>query len=182
MRADHAEKGAENMARRTSKSRDDDVSHGERLSELELSLTILWNSIRRWLNQRSSFSKVSGLSDLDMFLLHLLVIRNKPTRGVDLAFALAIDDMHLVSYSLKKLTKLGLTSSAKNGKEVFYVSTRTGKEHYEQFLVDRRKFLEPAIKYIFDSNADFESLNGSLRALSAAYEQAARAAASTKGI
>lgn len=181
MRTYHAEKCAENMTTRTSKNRDNEVSYGEKLTELELTLTILWNSIRRWLNQRSSFSKVNGLSDLDMFLLHLLVIRNKPTRGVDLAFALAVDDMHLVSYSLKKLTKLGLTSSAKNGKEVFYESTRAGKEHHLQFLEDRRKFLEPAIKYIFDSNADFESLNSSLQALSAAYEQAARAAASTKG-
>jgi len=36
-------------------------------------------------------SQVSGLSDLDVFLLHLLVYRNKQLRGVDLAFALAIE-------------------------------------------------------------------------------------------
>ena len=82
------------------------------------------------MSQRSNSSVVSGLSDLDVFLLHLLVYRNKKLKGVDLAFALAIDDMHVVSYSLKKLTKLGVTSSERIGKEVFYEATTKGKAHY----------------------------------------------------
>ncbi len=163
------------------KKSDNAVSDGDRLSELELTLTVLWNSVRRWMSQRNNSSVVSGLSELDVFLLHLLVYRNKQLRGVDLAFALAIDDMHLVSYSLKKLTKLGVTSSDRIGKEVFYQATKTGKEHYLEFLADRRKYLEPAMRFISDSS-DFEVLNDSLRALSGAYEQAARSAASEKGI
>lgn len=157
------------------------MTDGDRLSELELTLTVLWNSVSRWMGQRNTSSVVTGLSDLDVFLLHLLVYRNKPMRGTDMAFALAIDDMHLVSYSLKKLTKLGVTSSERIGKEVFYQATRKGKEHYLEFLDDRRRYLEPAMKFISDSS-DFESLNTSLRALSGAYEQAARSAASEKGI
>lgn len=155
---------------------------GEQLSELELTLTVLWNSVSRWISQRSNGSGVTGLSDLDVFLLHLLVYRNKPLRGVDLAFALAIDDMHLVSYSLKKLTRLGVATSAKVGKEVFYESTDRGKEHYLDFLADRKKYLEPAMKFIAHSDPNFEVLNTSLRALSGVYEQAARSAASAKGL
>ena len=49
----------------------------EKLSELEISLTVLWNSVRRWLSKRSSSSAVNGLSDLDVFLLHMLVYRNQ---------------------------------------------------------------------------------------------------------
>jgi predicted MarR family transcription regulator len=153
----------------------------ERLSELELTLTVLWNSVRRWLSQRSNSAVVNGLSEIDVFLLHLLVYRSKQLRGVDLAFALAIDDMHVVSYSLKKLTRLGVASSKRIGKEVFYEATHKGKLHYLEFLDDRRKFLEPALKFMAGSS-DFESLNASLRALSGAYEQAARAAASAKGL
>jgi predicted MarR family transcription regulator len=166
------------MANRKS---DTAVTDGDRLSELELTLTVLWNSVRRWMSQRNNSSIVSGLSDLDVFLLHLLVYRNKQLRGVDLAFALAIDDMHLVSYSLKKLTKLGVTTSERIGKEVFYAATKQGKDHYLEFLDDRRRYLEPAMKFIAGSS-DFEALNASLRALSGAYEQAARSAASAKGI
>lgn len=154
-------------------------TEGEKLSELELTLTVLWNSVRRWLSQRSSSAAVNGLSDLDVFLLHLLVYRNKPLRGVDLAFALAIDDMHLVSYALKKLTKLGMTTSMKMGKEVFYQSSAKGREHYDDFLTDRKRYLEPAMKFI--SESELETLNAALRAMSAAYEQAARSAASAKG-
>src|SRR5213595_3868699 len=98
---------------------------GEELSQLEMSLTVLWNSARRWLSKRSS---VNGLSDLDVFLMHMLAYRNTALRASDLAFALAIDDMHLVSYSLKKLTKLGLITSTKSGKEVVYRATAAAAE------------------------------------------------------
>src|SRR5437762_13035356 len=112
----------------------------EDLSQLEMSLTVLWNSARRWLSKRSS---VNGLSDLDVFLMHMLAYRNTALRASDLAFALAIDDMHLVSYSLKKLTKLGLITSAKSGKEVVYRATSAAAEHRKAFLEDRARYVEP---------------------------------------
>ena len=155
-------------------------SDGEQLSELELTLTVLWNSVRRWLSQRSNSTTIKGLSDLDVFLLHLLVYRNKPMRATDLAFALAIEDIHLVTYSLKKTVKLGLAGGRKVGKEVFYSHTEKGREHYTQFLDDRAKYLEPAIKFVRDNGVGFKSLNEALRALSGVYEQAARAAASAR--
>lgn len=158
------------------------MAEDEQLSELELTLTVLWNSVRRWLSQQNNSSTINGLSDLDVFLLHLLVYRNRKLRGVDLAFALSIDDMHLVMYSLKKLTKLGLMSSSKVGKEVFYDSTRQGKEHYAEFLKARKRFLEPALKPGMETAVSFEQLNAALRSLSSMYEQAARAAASAKGM
>jgi|SRR5580692_2984259 predicted MarR family transcription regulator len=157
------------------------TTESEQLSELELTLTVLWNCVRRWLSQRSNSQTVNGLSDLDVFLMHLLVYRNKPLRGIDLAFALSIDDMHLVSYSLKKLARVGLISSRKIGKEVFYVATEKGQEHYFDFVNDRKKYLEPAMKFL-SKDFDLEALTGFLRTLSSVYEQAARSAASARGI
>ena len=157
------------------------TTESEQLSELELTLTVLWNCVRRWLSQRSNSQAVNGLSDLDVFLMHLLVYRNKPLRGIDLAFALSIDDMHLVSYSLKKLARVGLISSRKAGKEVFYVATEKGQEHYFDFVNDRKKYLEPAMKFL-SKDFDLEALTGFLRTLSSVYEQAARSAASARGI
>lgn len=152
------------------------------LSELELTLVVLWNSIRRWMSQRSNSIAVNGLSELDVFLLHLLVYRNRKLRGVDLAFALCIDDMHLVSYSLKKLARLGMASSERLGKEVFYSATDKGRENYDEFHSDRRKFLEPALDFISHPDFNLEALTHALRTLSGAYEQAARSAASSRGI
>ena len=153
-------------------------SLGEDLSQLEMSLTVLWNSAKRWLSKRSS---VNGLSDLDVFLMHLLAYRNTALRASDLAFALAIDDMHLVSYSLKKLTKMGLTTSAKSGKEVVYRATSEAVEHRKAFLEDRARYVEPAIQDLIASGMDIRALTTALRALSGVYEQAARAAAYEKG-
>lgn len=156
-------------------------SESEQLSELELTLTVLWNSVSRWMSQRSNSKVVAGLSDLDVFLLHLLVYRNRALRGIDLAFALSIDDMHLVSYSLKKLARLGVATSNKVGKEVFYEATEKGRSHYFEFLNDRRKYLEPALQFL-SRDFNLEALTASLRTLSSAYEQAARSAASARGL
>ncbi len=157
------------------------MTDGEKLSELELTLTVHWNSVRRWMSQRSNTNAVNGLSDLDVFLLHLLVYRAKSLRAVDLAFALSIDDMHLVLYSLKKLVKLGFVKSSRIGKEVFYTAAEKGARHYDDFLNDRRLFLEPLIAKGWSGEFDFEALNAALRGLSGIYEQATRAAASVKG-
>ena len=157
------------------------MTEGEKLSELELTLTVLWNSVRRWMSQRSNTSTVNGLSDLDVFLLHLLVYREKSLRAVDLAFALSVDDMHLVLYSLKKLVKLGFIESSRIGKEVFYAAAEKGAKHYNDFLNDRNTFLEPLIAKGWSGEFDFEALNTALRGLSGVYEQATRAASSVKG-
>jgi predicted MarR family transcription regulator len=153
-------------------------SLSEELSQLEMSLTVLWNSARRWLSKRSS---VNGLSDLDVFLMHMLAYRNTALRASDLAFALAIDDMHLVSYSLKKLTKLGLITSAKSGKEVVYRATKAAADDRDAFLEDRSRYVEPAIRDLIATGLDVGALTKALRTLSGVYEQAARAAAFEKG-
>jgi predicted MarR family transcription regulator len=155
--------------------------NAEQLSELELGLTVLWNSVRRWMNQRSKASLIAGLSDLDTFLLHLLVYRDRQMRAADLAFALSIDDMHLVSYSLKKLVRLEAVETARLGKEIAYAATDKGRQHYAEFLEDRERYLEPAMKYFNAGEFDVEGLKDLFRAMSGVYEQAARAAASAKG-
>jgi predicted MarR family transcription regulator len=154
----------------------------EQLSEMELALTVLWNSVRRWMNQRSKAGEVSGLSDLDVFVLHLLVYRNRPLRVSDLAFALSIDDMHQVVYSLKKLVRSDMITSAKSGKEVFYSAGEKGRRHYDEFIRDREKYLEPSMKLVTQGEHNIESLISFLRTLSGIYEQAARSAASSRGL
>jgi len=153
----------------------------EQLSELELGLTVLWNSVRRWMSQRSKASVIAGLSDFDTFLLHLLVYRDRPMRAADLAFALSIDDMHLVSYSLKKLVRLGAVDASKLGKEIVYAAAETGRLHYAEYLADRKRYLEPAMRYFNSGDVDADGLKDLFRAMSGVYEQAARAAASAKG-
>lgn len=157
-------------------------TEGDKLSELELALTVLWNSVRRWMSQRTKANDVNGLSDLDSFLLHFLVYRNTELRANDLAFALSIDDMHLILYSLKKLVRLGTVKSRKKGKEVYYAATQAGIVHYEDFLSDRKTFLEPALHYITHETYEIEQQTKFIRALSGVYEQAARSAATTKGV
>lgn len=154
---------------------------GEQLSDMELALTVLWNAVRRWITQSGQGGEPKGLSELDVFIVHLLVFRNRPLRVIDLAFALSIDDVHQVTYSLKKLTRLGMIAGAKSGKEMFYTASESGRRHYEAFIADRTKYLEPSMRLFADGEHDLVTLTAFLRTLSGVYEQAARAAASMKG-
>lgn len=158
------------------------IVDGEQLSEMELALTVLWNSVRRWINQCSKTTGINGLSDLDVFVLHFLVYRNRPLRVIDLAFALSIDDLHQVTYSLKKLGRLDMITSEKVGKEVFYSGGQKGQLHYDEFVRDRKKYLEPAMRLVMHDEDRQEMLINFLRTLSGIYEQAARSAASSRGI
>ena len=62
-----------------------------------------------------------------------------------------------------------------------YAATDEGRENFTKFQSDRKRYLEPALALLVDSQLDLKALNVSLRALSGVYEQAARAAASTGG-
>ena len=152
----------------------------EQLSAMELALTVLWNSVRRWMTQSGEQNNLKGLSELDIFLVHLLVYRNRPLRVIDLAFALSIDDLHQVTYSLKKLSRLGIVAGVKRGKEVFYTAGDEGQKHYEAFMSDRGLYLEPAMRLATSGEYDLPTLTNFLRTLSGVYEQAARSAASKR--
>ena len=82
---------------------------------------------------------------------------------------------------LRRVARLGMAVSAKIGKEVFYEATDQGRSHYFEFLKDRKKYLEPAL-HLLSRDFNIEALTTTLRTLSSAYEQAARSAASARGI
>ncbi len=157
------------------------ASPGEQLSNMELALTVLWNAVRRWLLQSGQGGEPKGLSELDVFIVHLLVFRDRPLRVADLAFALSIDDVHQVTYSLKKLTRLGMIGGTRSGKEMFYTASEEGRRHYDAFIADRTTYLEPSMRLFADGGHDLATLTVFLRTLSGVYEQAARSAASRKG-
>jgi predicted MarR family transcription regulator len=89
-----------------------------------------------------------------------------------------VEDTHLINYSLKKLQGLGVVASSKNGKEVTYAATDTGKAYVERYRAIREACLINALKADDALNRDIGELARLLRVLSGVYDQAARAAAS----
>lgn len=147
---------------------------GGALSEFELTLTVLWNNFSQWVERSAGSSGIKGLSSLDILVLHFMIYRSGPLRAVDIAFALSIENIHLVSYAAKKLVRLGLVKSERKGKEILYTPTEKGEPVYQRHLAMRQEYLISAIETVSRPGCDLETLTSMLRTFSGIYDQAAR--------
>jgi predicted MarR family transcription regulator len=153
------------------------VSRARAMSEFELALIVVTNTFNQWVTRCGSAAGITGLSTLDMLVMHFLCNRRRSMRAADIAFALSIEDIHLVVYSLKKLVRLQLMSRKRRGNEMLYSVTETADATYERYQGVRRKCLIKSLEMLHDPEHDLSAITGMLRALAGIYEQAARTAA-----
>jgi predicted MarR family transcription regulator len=100
-------------------------------------------------------------------------------KGVaDLSFVLNIEDVHVVSYSLRKLVGLGIVKACRRGKEVTYSVTPLGREYLQLYRQIREECLMRSIDVLQINPVALKELAQYLRKLSGLYDQAARAASS----
>jgi len=180
--ADKAENGA--LARRSG-SRTPIVSsahlvspHSSETSEFEFGLIVAGNAFHRWIVHCMSAAGLKDLTPLDVLVLHHVTHRARNKRLSDICFIMNVEDTHLINYSLKKLQNLGVVEASKNGKEVTYSSTDTGRGFVQRYREIRESCLIDAMNADEGLNRDIGELARLLRVLSGMYDQAARAAAS----
>jgi predicted MarR family transcription regulator len=152
--------------------------HSTQMSEFEFGLIVAGNAFHRWVVHCMSAAGLKDLMPLDVLVLHHVTHRARNKRLADICFIMNIEDTHLINYSLKKLSHLGVVASSKSGKEVTYASTDAGREFVERYRDIREQCLIGALKADEALNKDIGELARLLRMLSGVYDQAARAAAS----
>jgi predicted MarR family transcription regulator len=147
---------------------------GMSLSEFEYALTMMNNAFHRWMQSCSTTSGMSELSPLDIMVTHNIYHRDRPKRITDVAFTLNIDDLHTVSYAVRKLVKLDLVEGTRQGKDTFYKVTELGKTFCNNYRDVREQCLVDVIKRmgINDQLGEVATL---MRTLSGFYDQASRA-------
>ena len=146
------------------------------LSELEFALTIASNAFQRWIVRGTTAAGMPDLSPLDVMVLHTVNHRGREKKLADICLVLNNEDTHTVAYSLKKLERLGLVRSAKQGKEKYAAVTEEGAALCERYREIREACLVRFVDGLATSGHDMSDLAGLLRALSGLYDQAARAA------
>ena len=148
------------------------------MSEMEYALTVASQAFARWMVRCMHAAGLSGLTPLEVQLLHSVNHRNREKTQSDLCTMLNIEDTHLVSYAIKKLLGLGLVNSGKRGKEKTVEITTQGAEACEKYKQVREALLIASVKEVGLEEAEVSRVAGILRALSGQYDQAARGAAS----
>jgi predicted MarR family transcription regulator len=145
------------------------------LSELEFALTIANNAFQRWIVRGTTAVGMGELGALDVLVLHTVNHRGRPKKLADICLVLNQEDTHVVAYALKKLEKLGLVESARQGKEKYASTTQAGTALCERYREIREACLIGAVESMAEKSGISE-LARLLRALSGLYDQAARAA------
>jgi predicted MarR family transcription regulator len=148
------------------------------MSELEYALVVASNAFSRWTVRGMNAAGLSGLTQLEVQILHSCHHRNREKTLGDLCLMLNIEDTHLVSYAIKKLVGLKLVSAGKRGKEKTVQVTQAGSDACERYKDVRETLLISSIQAMGLEESDVSRVAGLLRALSGQYDQAARGAAS----
>ena len=148
------------------------------LSEFEFGLILAGHAFERWMVRCMAAAGVSGLSPLDVLVLHSVNHRNRPKTLADICTVLSIEDTHLATYSIRKLEKAGLVRSGRAGKEKMVEITSKGAHACQRYKDIREELLVRTARTLGLSNEAASALAAELRALSGHYAQAARSAAS----
>lgn len=147
-------------------------------SEIEYGLIIAYNAFSRWMTRCMSAAGNTDLTPLEILVLHNTNHRGRDKRLTDICFLLNIEDSHTVNYALRKLLKMGLLSSEKRGKEVFYTTSETGRNLCEAYRAVRNRCFIDGLSHLDMTGDEMREIAASLRAFSGQYDQASRAAAS----
>ena len=158
------------------------------LSEVEYGLIVASNAFGMWMVKAMSaalaeMEQSADLGVLDILCLHSVNHRGRAKKLADICFKLNVDDSHTVNYALKKLVKYGLVQSEKQGKEVFYGTTKQGqalcmayRDVRESCLVDEYAAFDGGSGK--PNAASLSEVARQLRFLSRLYDQAAHSATS----
>ncbi|MEZ5870683.1 MAG: winged helix DNA-binding protein [Nitratireductor sp.] len=148
------------------------------LSEVEYALNIAVNAWHRWMVRCTTASGTSGMTAMDVLVLHQVNHRGREKTLADLCLVMNIEDTHLVNYAIKKLGDAGLVKTGKRGKEKVISITPEGEAACAEYHRLREALLVQPIKALGFDEKDMSRLAALLRGLSGQYDQAARSAAS----
>ncbi len=151
------------------------------LSEVEFAAIMNWHAFARWIVRGMTAAGQGAILDLsvvDVLVLHHCQHRERPKRLSDLCLMVNVEDAHIVSYALKKLQKLGLIASERQGKERAYRVSEKGAELCASYRDIREQCLIDAVTTLGLTPEQLQGVASVLRTLSGLYDQASRSAMS----
>ncbi len=148
------------------------------LSEVEFALSMVTHAFQRWIVRATVAAGGPTLSPLEVLIVHLVNHRGRPKTLADICLVLNIEDTHLVNYAIKKLVEHKLVSVGRKGKEKSVAITPAGENLCHRYREVREALVVKGVRQLGHDPADISQVAALLRALSGAYDQSARAAAS----
>ena len=146
------------------------------LSEMEYGLILASHAFHRWMMRCMAAAGISGLSAMEIMILHTIRHRDRGKKLSDICLVLDIEDTHVATYAIRKLEAAGLVTTGRQGKEKTVHITQAGAEACGRYAQIRERLLIASTAKARPSEETLSEIAAVLRFLSGAYEQSARAA------
>lgn len=146
------------------------------LSEYEFGLMLASNAFQRWVVRCMAATGLTGLTALEVLVLHSVNHRQRAKRLSDICLVLGIEDSHTVVYALKKLESQKLVERVRQGKEKLLLITEAGEDVCRRYGEVREKLLINGATTLGLDAKSISAVASMLRVLSGHYEQSARTA------
>ena len=146
------------------------------VSEFEFGLIIAGHAFARWTVRAMAAAGYSGLSSLDVLVLHTVRHRDRPKKLADICHVLNVEDTHTVNYAIKKLSAAGLVKQGRQGKEKTVEATPEGAAACTRYGEIREALLLEAMQEIGVEAEQLSRVSALMRLMSGQYDQAARGA------
>ena len=147
------------------------------IAEVELLLWRVFHGFLKWQEECEYSANNNDLTGSELSILHLIRMRDRPKTLSDIAKLLNREDTFNITYSIKKLLKMGLIQKAKGStkKGTAYEITQGGIKNTDAFARARNSTLIEAYKKEPDINLpEFANLLTKIKSI---YDDAARLAA-----
>jgi predicted MarR family transcription regulator len=148
------------------------------LSEIEFAMTVMHHSFERWMVRCMTAVGYPGLQPTAVHILHAVNHRGREKTLSELCMMFNIEDVHVVSYAIKKLAALDLVTSSRRGKEKTVRATEKGIAACRRYHEVREAILIDSMKKLNLDEAALGEIASAMRTISGQYDQAARSATS----
>lgn len=119
-------------------------------TDFEWSILRFQQAFERWITQLADITGLSGLSYIEIIIMHVIRMQDRPKTAAAIARQLNRDDIPNIQYCLRKLVKMGLCQKANEAgsKTSAYEVTEKGKELTNNYAEVRREILTEQSKSI----------------------------------
>ncbi|NKB36838.1 MAG: winged helix DNA-binding protein [Gammaproteobacteria bacterium] len=154
--------------------------HEAMSTDFEWSILRWQQAFERWITQLADITGLSELSYIEIIIMHVIRMQDRPKTAASIARQLNRDDIPNIQYCLRKLVKMELCCkvSEAGSKTAAFSVTEKGKTLTDNYAAARRKILTEQSKNIENVDAKLRESTQIISLLTGLYDEAARISAS----
>lgn len=156
------------------------TSHEALSTEFEWSILRFQQAFERWITQLAELTGLSELSYVEIIIMHVIRMQDRPKTAASIARQLNRDDIPNIQYCLRKLVKMKLCRKVNDAgsKTAAFEVTERGKRLTDNYAAARREILTNQSKNIDRVDEKLNHATRIISLLTGLYDEAGRISAS----